>query len=197
MENERWDDDEPLLEGIERLPREGFAAASPSPEFRERVLRRSIAAVRWRVRRPMILGVAAVILAYVAGIGTVHLIGGPAGEQLKAVPESAASPPAQPAASLKLPVSDALLAALPSNPARIKGRIFDASPAEQRRILRKAGDRYLSEYLDIGGALYCYRELLEREDPAARAASDPNDSWLLLSLKEARRKEVTHDTTDG
>jgi hypothetical protein len=61
--------------------------------------------------------------------------------------------------------------------------------AESARRFREAGDRYLRELADYRAALRCYRNYLDEAEDGALAAS-ADDTWLLTSLKDARRKET-------
>ena len=65
-----------------------------------------------------------------------------------------------------------------------------ADRAAAATLYRLAGDRYLDR--DPGQAARCYRLFLMHAGPAALAVA-PDDSWLLMSLKTAHRKEATRD----
>lgn len=71
---------------------------------------------------------------------------------------------------------------------------LDAERAPDRAttaaLYRRAGDRYLDH--DPGQAARCYRLFLIHAGPDAVAGA-PDDSWLLMSLKTAHRKEATRD----
>jgi hypothetical protein len=62
----------------------------------------------------------------------------------------------------------------------------------ERRVdlYRKAGDGFL-ERGDELSALRCYRRSLDSTRPADLAIRPQEDSWLLMSLKIARQKEMT------
>jgi hypothetical protein len=60
------------------------------------------------------------------------------------------------------------------------------------RLYRQAGDAFLREQ-DYPNATRCYRLFLARSGQAALAL-DPNDSWLLVSLKNAAYKEKIDGT---
>lgn len=60
--------------------------------------------------------------------------------------------------------------------------------ADRRASLyRRAGDRYLAESNDMQAALRCYRNALDAAPEDLDV--DATDTWLLMSLKEARSKE--------
>lgn len=65
------------------------------------------------------------------------------------------------------------------------------------KLYRRAGDAYLTAQQDYANAARCYRLFLARAgEPALNP--EPNDSWLLTSLKNAAFKEKIHATnTDG
>jgi hypothetical protein len=60
---------------------------------------------------------------------------------------------------------------------------------ESSRLFREAGDRFLREEQDYQAALRCYRNFLDEAADTELAAAD-SDTWLLTSLKNARRKET-------
>jgi hypothetical protein len=62
--------------------------------------------------------------------------------------------------------------------------------AEQAASLLRAGDSYL-EADDCDAALRCYRQYLTLAGPEALVIAD-TDNWLLVALKNARRKEQVH-----
>ena len=59
--------------------------------------------------------------------------------------------------------------------------------------IRRVSDRYLHEQGDIAKALHYYTRALNQATPQEREISLVQDSWLLMALKEARRKEDHHD----
>jgi hypothetical protein len=65
--------------------------------------------------------------------------------------------------------------------------------AQSSRLFREAGDRFLREEQDYQAALRCYRNFLDEAAEADLAAAE-SDTWLLASLKNARRKETENDS---
>ena len=61
--------------------------------------------------------------------------------------------------------------------------------------IRQVSDRYLYEQGDIAKALHYYTRALDQATPDQREISLAQDSWLLMALKEARRKE--HPNENG
>ncbi len=59
--------------------------------------------------------------------------------------------------------------------------------------IRQVSDRYLYEQGDIAKALHYYTRALNQATPEEYEISLVQDSWLLMALKEARRKENHHD----
>jgi hypothetical protein len=74
----------------------------------------------------------------------------------------------------------------PAQSAEVKAH-HDEKQAEDFRV---AGDRYF-EADDCASALRCYREYLNRGGPEVLAVAS-GDNWLLVSLKNARKKEQVH-----
>jgi hypothetical protein len=63
-----------------------------------------------------------------------------------------------------------------------------APPAERAAQLKKAGDLYLEQAHDYASALRCYGQAFDAGGPQALEYS-PDDNWLVVSIKNARRKE--------
>jgi hypothetical protein len=63
-----------------------------------------------------------------------------------------------------------------------------APPAERAAQLRKAGDLYLEQANDYAAALRCYSQAFNAAGPEALEFS-PDDNWLVMAIKTARRKE--------
>jgi hypothetical protein len=58
----------------------------------------------------------------------------------------------------------------------------------QMIIYQEAGDRYLEEERDPLEALRCYGNALDSAGGEDLAIS-PNDTWLMMAIKNARQKE--------
>jgi hypothetical protein len=161
------------------------APAVVNPELRQalrvqttRVLRRR----RWW-RRTRLTG--ALAACYLAGILTMRV---------------AAPAPAPPPEISRQPTPPTL----PDEPERVEAprptveetalalewRAFEATE-HRAELYRQAGDRYLERERDPSSALRCYRQALNATPPENLAIS-PSDSWLLMTLKEARLKEKDH-----
>jgi hypothetical protein len=76
-------------------------------------------------------------------------------------------------------------------PATALAKEWDAFDSKDRRAQRfaRAGDQYLQEDQDLGSALRCYRQALAAASPTELAVQ-PEDNWLVMALKTARRKEI-------
>lgn len=203
MTGNGFDEDEPLLEGLERLPRAAFEVPAVPGDLRNRVLKRSSAMVRARPRRRRTLVLFGMLAAYAAGLGTMVVarpetheparmlvqrtapaVPGPA-ESTKSVSPAAPRRPQEPLEA----VSTRLL----MDPKALARRIVRADPEEQLRLLQRAGDWRLNEVSDVHGALCYYRQLLDLMPAAQQRKLNPEDSWLLLSLKQARQHEERYN----
>jgi hypothetical protein len=60
---------------------------------------------------------------------------------------------------------------------------------ERAGLYRRAGDGFLARGDDLA-ALRCYRKALRDSTPAQLAIEPDRDTWLMMSLKIARQKEV-------
>jgi len=76
-----------------------------------------------------------------------------------------------------------------AEPRELEWNAFDATNDQERvRLYFQAGDLYLTSDQDIDAALRCYRQALSY--CAARELEfDPSDNWLVMALKNDRRKE--------
>ncbi len=117
---------------------------------------------------------ALVVLAYAGGLVTAYRVSSPiTGQEPEQV---AVSPPGESA-----PTAPAM------DPGELERQAAGATPEERVRLLRRAGDIYLSRFCDVQRALECYRRVLDAMPPPERTVVVPGDSWLLLAMKEARR----------
>ncbi len=80
--------------------------------------------------------------------------------------------------------------------ARLELDAEQADGAAAATLYRRAGDKYLAAEQDYANAARCYRLFLTRGGDTA-LSPEPEDSWLLTSLKNAAFKEKIHATTDG
>ncbi len=73
-------------------------------------------------------------------------------------------------------------------PERIEKWAFQQTGEKRAELYRRAGDGYLVRE-DVQAALRCYRRALDGATAADLAIRADADSWLLMSLKLARKKE--------
>jgi hypothetical protein len=152
-------------------------AARPAPDFRQTVLRVSLAVLRRRVWAARLATVTALAACFVAGALTLYLWHPPQDK-----------PDAPPGFSGGASTSqDQPVAAL-------EDRAIQS--AEQRtELFRQAGQRYLHEQNDVQAALRCYGHSLDsgsEKDLVVNA----KDDWLLIALKHARQEEKRHVRND-
>jgi hypothetical protein len=192
MEPERFDEDEPLVEGFSAGPWEWMR---PPAGLRERIWASTRAAVASRVRRRRLLMGFGIAAAYAAGIVTVFLARSP-------VPTTAdreAGPQTPLVEEPREVTSEPVYASAPFSPRLIDAATRADSSEERVALLRRAGDHYLSQRMEIEGALYCYERILAED--AAAMEPVPGDTWLLKYLKLARQTEAIYDdgekSTDG
>ncbi len=170
---EEQEDLGPLLDGVDDLPEGSLSPVEVPPGLERAVLGRTVSVVRWRRRRRQLRNAAFLGLVYLAGIATAELLENPA--------------PSSP----RPDVTRELVAKRPDEtpkPSEMLRRVRGNPPAEQRRLLKLAGDTYLGSHADVENALYCYRQLLELTPHAERALPAADDSWLLVALKQDQSK---------
>ena len=74
-------------------------------------------------------------------------------------------------------------------PERLEKWAFLQSGQKRVALYRRAGNAYL-DCGDVQGALRCYRRALDGGTAADLAIQADSDSWLLMSLKVARKQEI-------
>ena len=191
MSGEGSEESEPLLEGTEALPQGAWDLPHVSAELREALLRRTSAMVRGRPRRWRALMVCTVAAAYVAGVGSV--VWWPRAADTAGMPVTTAqNPPLTGPQATEKPVA---VGAASVDPCDLLARVASAPRDEQIRLLRQAGDLYLSQWDDVAGALYCYRQVLELMPASQPITLESSDTWLLASLKLARIQETAYENT--
>ena len=78
-----------------------------------------------------------------------------------------------------------------ASPVALEWRAFD-SQSNRAAAYFLAGDKYLEAGQDMESALRCYAQALDECTPAEMEIA-PDDNWLVVSLKNARRKEMVHE----
>lgn len=190
------DADEPLLPDQEFNPQD-LRLPVARPEFRTALGAETARLVRRRASRRRWGRAAQLVLTYAAGVLTVLALwwnsttaaAPKQSEQVAAARSPAAPAKTTPPALAAAPDKQLRPAAVDErhlSPEQLRARVAGAPRAEQIRLLRLAGDRYLYDYEDVVMALHCYRQVLELDPPNARRPFDSDDSWLLAELKNAR-----------
>jgi hypothetical protein len=153
---------------------------SDSASLRQAVLHRTTRLLRrrrWQRRGAVVLALAA---CYVAGLVTMRwLTPLPAAETIVVEKTTQAAPPPPEAPP---PQQEA------EPPARaLEWKALD-HPQITVEYYRRAGDRYLAESNDMQAAVRCYKQMLDAGSEHDLIIA-PDDTWLLMALKEARQKE--------
>jgi hypothetical protein len=168
----------------------------PSPELRERLFRateRRLARDRWLRRGTRATAVAAVFLLG----GFAGWLVRPERERVIEVAGDAVAVPVVVPIVLNpdVPATGSTGTQLVAAQAELRAEQAD-DRAEAAKLYRQAGDAFLRDQ-DYANATRCYRLYLARGgDTALSLATD--DSWLLISLKNAAFKEKAHvPKTDG
>lgn len=132
----------------------------PNEPLRRDLFGRTARALRWRKHRRRL-----VVAAGVAALLALTVI---------PPPEEPIAPPAR--------VADA---APPPTPVALEWRALD-QPAEAAALYREAGDRYLESGC-ASDAVRCYANAI---DESRSLDVNTDDSWLLIAIKHARKKEL-------
>ncbi len=80
-------------------------------------------------------------------------------------------------------------------PERLEKWAFLQAGEKRTELYRRAGDGYLGRE-DVEAALRCYRKALDGGSAADLAVRADSDSWLLMSLKMAKKKERLNARTN-
>jgi hypothetical protein len=134
----------------------------PGDALRRELLGRTTRALRWKRRRRQIA-----VAACAAGLLALCLV---------PPPERPSAPP-RPAEVVAQPAD--------AEPVVLEWRALDR-PGEAAALYREAADRYL-EGGDASEAMRCYANAL---DEARSLDVNTDDSWLLIAIKHARKKEL-------
>jgi hypothetical protein len=156
----------------------------PSKELHDRILAETASAVRRKARSRRLVALCAVAGAYAIGVVTSGLFQAPAADVAPASRASIAASMETPRAAAANDLHEAEIAAL---------QLQKASPAQRGEVLRRAGDRWLDEYGNIARATECYGRFLDTVPVEDAHRFDPQDTWLLRSLRCARVQENAHE----
>jgi hypothetical protein len=163
-----------------------------SSTLRGALLRRTLGVVRRR-RRQRRLGLAAALAAcYLAGLASMWL-------WQQSAP-AVAPPPAEqtPVAVREQPSAPAPADGPREVPALVLERWAAQGPVERRaEFYRRAGDRYLENDGDVPAAVRCYALALDAGPEEDLEIAPDQDSWLLIALKTARKKEKEYAQSDS
>ncbi len=164
---------------------EASRASTENALLRDRVLRRTLGVLRRRklLRRAAVMG--AMAACFVAGAFAMWL-------WQPAIASGARENPAPQARHDQRPVEPQPLenTVRATSALALEWQAFDAQE-NRASLYRQAGDLYLRDHGDHRSALRCYTQYLDGagENELASAAED---TWLLATLKESRRKERFH-----
>jgi hypothetical protein len=160
------DDDDALMEGMGPLPQESMIWPAVAPGMHDRILGETLVALRGRRRRWQAVRVAAFILVFLGGAVSGRFA------WVDREGEQNAPRDSEPFEA------EALIG---DDPAVLEIRAEHPATADAAHLLRRAGDLFLVERMDIRAATRCYGRYL-RLTPQDRAAQ-LDDTWLLASLK--------------
>jgi hypothetical protein len=149
----------------------------PDNKLRQAIREQTTRVLRLHRRIKRVVVLAAFAACFVAGMATMYVVGPaqPAG------PESVSGPVAQIKAEAPQRVQ---VAEVPTTAAALEKQAL-TNPDERVARLRKAGGKYLEEDQDYQAALRCYSQALN----SGALEPSPDDTWLEMALKDARRKE--------
>jgi len=159
------------------------APPSDLTPLRERVLRRTIRRLRVRRYLRRVALVAALAACWAGGMLTMRWLSPP-------------TPPAQHAPEI---VQNQSLPVEPPPPTAasaqaLEWQAVDGAKEQQAALYHKAADAFLTEERDPLSAVRCYRGALDAAPEQVQTIS-PDDEWLLMAIKDARKKEKRNAKT--
>ena len=160
------DDDDALIAGTDSYPPESMIWPMPAPGIHDRILIGTLASLRGRRRRWQIVRSLAMVLVFAGGVAAGR-VAWTSDEPQDETPGVLAPIEAE------LPFED--------DPMLLEMRAEHPLTVDAARLLRRAGDLFLSERMDIRGATRCYGRYLKLT-PDDRSPGR-EDTWLLASLK--------------
>jgi hypothetical protein len=183
--------DETMNDPLEQILQHAAPGQNSEAALRARVYEQTVRTLRRRrrVRKLVVAGCLGVCFA--AGMAVMalgrHVF--PDDREPKPVvamvpqPRAWAKPgPVFPAATAKIAPST------PSTPSALS-REWQAFDTKKPQFFLQAGNSYLLERQDISSALRCYRQAFANATDEELADS-PDDNWLVVALKQTRRKEL-------
>jgi hypothetical protein len=164
------------------LLRMNSGAESPDDALREAVYRQTIGALRFRRRMKKCAMVASLVVCYFAGIATMGFRSTPIAVLETSAGQSAINQSPLPHDNPQKPA----IADVKHKPQSV------APPMSRDEKLRREADELLADG-DLKQAIHKYELALDLAPADQRAISPQHDTWLLMALKNARPKEITHD----
>jgi hypothetical protein len=183
---------------VEHLLTPVFASDERTP-LRQALLVETIRRLRRRQRIKQFVHGAALLVCYLAGLGTMRLaIPGNARNQTDNHSQSADYSQARAFTGNPQVLTPAVppVDQDPEVPANVLERIASVSEDKQSDLYRLAADRYLEEDNNVQAALRCYGRSLDTAKREDLAISE-KDNWLLMELKKARLEGKSHAQTGG
>jgi hypothetical protein len=184
---------EPLPDPIEQFL-EGTPRATADPAFRQRLLCETIASLRrqrWRKRTAVIAALAA---SFLAGVVCMHWLPLATSEATREHASGSAYLREKPVPDTTRP-ADKDASASGRDAVAMEWTAFD-DPGQREKLYRQAGDLYVEETQDYEAALRCYTQALDGSAEQDLTIA-PDDTWLMMALKEARKKEHSHGKKSG
>jgi hypothetical protein len=164
--------------------------SAPKGILRNGVLAQTIGVIRFRRRLKKGALAASLVACYFAGVATMGLRT-PAQVVAPGTSNEQAAANQLPSQNSKSPTP----AIVEDKPKPQDNPNKQAAPQPSREeLLRREGDRLLANG-DMKQAIRKYELALNLAPADRRAIAPEQDTWLLMALKNARSKEITHDRT--
>jgi hypothetical protein len=175
-----------------RLRPVGGGRSAAADALRKAVLNQTVGVIRFRRRLRKSVLAASLVACYLAGVATMGLhapasttVSCPSNTQTTAA-QSPPTPQESPAPEMAkdLPKSQ-------SGPPSLENKQAAGPKLARDEILCRQGDRSLADG-NLKQAIRKYQLALNLAPADRRAIAPEQDTWLLMALKNARTKEITH-----
>jgi len=170
-------------------------AVTADPALQQQLLSETLRSLRWKRRRRSAVMIGFVAASFLAGAICTHLLHAPAAPDEDRQQAKRPVVPVEKPVGVPRPADNEAGPAPGGNAVALEWTAFD-EPERHGDLYRQAGDLYVRENQDYEAALRCYTQALDANSEENLTIA-PDDNWLIMALKEARKKEKAHAKKNG
>jgi len=184
---------EQIPDPVEQFLHTPVAGTAPL-RLQQQLLSQTLRSLRWKRRRRSAVWIGLVAAGFLAGAMCTHLLNAPAPDEKQQQTKRPVVPVEKPD-DVRRPLENKVGPSPATNAVALEWTAFD-EPERHGDLYRKAGDLYVQENQDYEAALRCYTQALDANSEENLTIA-PDDNWLIMALKEARKKEKAHAKKNG